>query len=422
MSPGAAPLPNARPDAAERFARDLTALVAAPTSDHPLALAVSGGPDSMAMLALAAAAFPGRVIAATVDHRLRAAAAQEAAMVAGWCAAQGIAHATLAPDHPPAGASLQAQARHVRYALLGDWALAHGAGALATAHHADDQAETFLMRAARGSGPAGLAGIRPRWEYITKRWSERDARACAPRPDEPASSPDTPSPQPSSRRRPGSPSAEDGPAPRGDPGLRRGDVQVSDDIRSGNDPEMPVDPPSPDRDTVRNPEDTPALPIVRPLLTWRRADLRAIAAALPFVDDPANVDPRHDRTAARALLATGAFDPVALAAAAAHCREVDVVLADTADRLWRTRAVADIARCMLDTADLPRELCRRLARRAIGHVRAAQRTEGHWSDATNIEPLLDALLLGTAATQAGVLATPRGTLWHFRPAPPRRSY
>lgn len=164
------------------------------------------------------------------------------------------------------------------------------------------------------------------------------------------------------------------------------------------------------------------LPVIRPLLHWRRADLRTLAADLPFIDDPSNTDPRHDRTHARALLATGQFDPLALAAAAAHCREVDAALTDTTEWLWRTRRTADDAATDIDVTDCTRELRRRLARRAIGDTRATHRVaEGRWSDATNIESLLDALESGKPATQAGILVTPRREIWRFSPAPPRRS-
>lgn len=144
---------------------DLAALIAAVRgravgADERVAVATSGGPDSLALLGLAAAAFPGRVTALTVDHRLRAAAAAEAASVAAQCAARAIPHHTLVRDGTDFTTNLQARARAARYALLGDWCAAHGHGLLLTAHHADDQAETLLMRLNRASGSDGLAGIR----------------------------------------------------------------------------------------------------------------------------------------------------------------------------------------------------------------------------------------------------------------------
>jgi tRNA(Ile)-lysidine synthase len=115
----------------------------------------------MALLLLADAAFPGAVAAATVDHGLRPEAADEAAAVAALCAARGIGHATLRPATPIAG-NVQSAARRARYALLADHANAIGAMGIATGHHADDQRETLFMRLARGSGVAGLAGVRAR--------------------------------------------------------------------------------------------------------------------------------------------------------------------------------------------------------------------------------------------------------------------
>ena len=122
-------------------------------------MAVSGGPDSLGMLALAARAFPGRVEAATVDHQLRPESADEAAMVARVCAVLGIPHATLKVEVPSTGNS-QANARAARYRALGDWARLRGLPVVATAHHADDLAETLLMRLNRGAGLKGLAAMR----------------------------------------------------------------------------------------------------------------------------------------------------------------------------------------------------------------------------------------------------------------------
>lgn len=128
--------------------------------DFPqIGLAVSGGPDSLALLLMAHAAFPKAIIAATVDHGLRPEAAEEAAYVAQICTERGIAHTILKPDAPISG-NIQSAARDVRYRLLGDWANTHGLRWIATAHHADDQLETLLMRIARGSGIAGLSAIR----------------------------------------------------------------------------------------------------------------------------------------------------------------------------------------------------------------------------------------------------------------------
>jgi tRNA(Ile)-lysidine synthase len=144
-----------------RFARndDVSDRLDRLAPDGDLGLAVSGGPDSLALLLLAARARPGRVRAATVDHGLRPESVGEAAIVAARCAELGVPHDILSVAVEP-GASLQAQAREARYAALGEWAGRQGLAAVATAHHADDQAETLLMRLARGSGVGGLAGIR----------------------------------------------------------------------------------------------------------------------------------------------------------------------------------------------------------------------------------------------------------------------
>ena len=144
----------------ERFSIDLDGLV---SSDGRIGVAVSGGPDSLALLLLAAAARPGHVEAATIDHGLRPEAREEAAMVAEVCDRLGVRHATLTArwSELPETA-IQERARNKRYRLLGYWAEERGLDAIATAHHAEDQAETFLMRLARGSGVRGLAAMRPR--------------------------------------------------------------------------------------------------------------------------------------------------------------------------------------------------------------------------------------------------------------------
>ena len=320
-------------DDAARFRADLIRALGGEPGGV-LGLAVSGGPDSMAMLALGAEALDGRVAVATVDHGLRPEAVEEAALVEDACARLRVPHATLTPDAEIAGASLQARAREVRYALLARWAEAGGMGAVATAHHADDQAETFLMRAARGSGLAGLAGVR--------------ARATI----------------------------------------------------SG-------------------------MAVVRPLLDWRRAELRAIVRRreLPFVDDPANADDRFERTRVRRLLGDNEWLGSAnLARSASYLAEADGDLRAVVDWLWAARAVVEGSDVRVDATDLPREVRRRLVRRAVTVARAAAGiVEPSFTEASNVEPLLDGLEQERRVTQAGVLASVRDGRWRIRPAPPRRA-
>jgi tRNA(Ile)-lysidine synthase len=130
---------------------------------HPfVAVAVSGGPDSLALTLLAdrwARRRGGRVAALIVDHGLRPESAAEAHTVAGWLAARGIAHEVLvwAGDKPATG--IQEAARAARYRLLAAWCVMHGCLHLLTAHHREDQAETYLIRRRAGSGVDGLAGM-----------------------------------------------------------------------------------------------------------------------------------------------------------------------------------------------------------------------------------------------------------------------
>lgn len=330
---------NLRPPeaAVARFGGDLDRVAARALNGAALpdgariALAVSGGPDSMAMLALATAARPGRVIAATFDHGLRPQAAEEARMVAAACRALSVPHATLRPERPIAAGNLQHGAREARYAGLLAWAEREGVSALLTAHHADDQAETLLMRLNRASGLAGLAAIRA-WRFA-------------------------------------------------------GEAMV-----------------------------------LRPLLGWRRAELAAVveATGLPFVVDPSNADPRHDRSRIRrALGGLTDLDAARLARSAAYLADAEEVIACLAESLWNDRWHGPDHGFAI--ADQPRELRRRLVRRALIDTRRALGiVRPRFADSANVESLLDALEDGRSAVQGGIKVVVTRLGWQFRPAPPRR--
>lgn len=240
--------PAPDPELTQRFAADLRALWPQFAQGAPglLALAVSGGPDSTALLLLAASAFPGQVEAATVDHGLRPEAADEATDVARLCERIGIPHEVLKVD--VAAGNIQAEARRARYAALAGWIERRGLSALVTAHHADDQAETLLLRLNRASGVAGLAGTRARGSV---------------------------------------------------PGTQ--------------------------------------IPLLRPLLGWRRAELTAIVAAagVEAAQDPSNLDDRFDRARLRKALAGADWlDVGAIAESASHLADADAALDWAARREW----------------------------------------------------------------------------------------
>jgi len=159
-------------EAVARFRTDFERLSEA--EPDRIGIAVSGGPDSLALLLLAHAAYPRGIEAATVDHRLRPESGQEAAHVEAVCRGRGIDHTILRlewPEHP--AGNLQARARRRRYEALQSWASSRGLRWLATGHHQEDQAETLLMRLARGAGIDGLAGIRSRRPIADGVWVVR---------------------------------------------------------------------------------------------------------------------------------------------------------------------------------------------------------------------------------------------------------
>ena len=140
----------------DEFARLLENI--APVSDR-IAVAVSGGADSMA-LALCIKGWAQRpFFALIVDHGLRMESAEEAAQVRSRLEYIGIQAEILHWEHPPITGRLHEKARAARYQLLAEACRRHDAGNLLLAHHRDDQAETILMRLAKGSGVEGLAGM-----------------------------------------------------------------------------------------------------------------------------------------------------------------------------------------------------------------------------------------------------------------------
>lgn len=312
-------------EAVERFAADLAALG---PIEGDIGLAVSGGPDSLALLLLAAAARPGSVAVATVDHRLRPDSATEAKIVGAVCARIGVPHSTLSVDwgEPPT-ANLQARAREQRYELLAQWAREKGICAVATAHHADDQAETLVMRLSRGAGIRGLGGIRPRRSLD-------------------------------------------------------GDVDV-----------------------------------IRPLLGWRRAQLAQIVeqAGLVSVDDPANHDPRHDRTRVRGALANGAQwpDALRLAAVATNLREAGDALDWALKPVIHSRVTIDAGAVLIDASGVPREFQRRLLQVAFTRLRVP------WPAGPELTRAIAALDAGRIVTLGGVKLEP-GPPWRLTRAPPHR--
>ena len=310
------------PDLVARFEADLAPL-AGPGAR--VGIAVSGGPDSLALLLLAAAARPGQVEAATVDHRLRPESRQEAEFVRTVCDRLDVVHARLEVQ-VQAGASLQAQARAARYSALGNWAIERELNAVTTAHHVEDQAETLLMRLARGAGLGGLVGVR--------------------------------------QKRP---------------------------LEAG-------------------------IAVIRPLLEWRRAELAAIVAAagLTPVDDPANRDPRHDRSRFRFMLAEADWaDAERLAASARWLADADEALDWAVATVLDQRLKRAGSTLTVDAEDLPREMQRRLL------LAAFDRMGAHRPRGPELDRARKALRAGKPATLSGLKLEP-GPPWALSVAPPRK--
>lgn len=158
---GAAPSADASPVSDDDFERRIARFAPFERAPH-LAIAVSGGADSLALALLAdrwACARGGRVTALTVDHGLRADSGAEAAQVGRWLAARGIAHEVIAWTGEKPATGVQAAARAARRELLAGFCRAKRILHLLLAHQADDQAETFVLRLTAESGDLGLSGM-----------------------------------------------------------------------------------------------------------------------------------------------------------------------------------------------------------------------------------------------------------------------
>jgi tRNA(Ile)-lysidine synthase len=310
-------------DLTTRFSADLAALW---SGEGRLALAVSGGPDSLALLILANAALPGRISAATVDHGLRAESAAESVLVGQICSELEVSHAALKVAVEPG--NIQAQARAARYAALAAWMEREGLEALATAHHADDQAETLLARLNRGSGVAGLAGVR--------------ARGIV-------------------------------------PGTR--------------------------------------LPLIRPLLGWRRADLGEVVAAagLTPVQDPSNSDDRFDRARIRkAISGADWLDVPALALSAANLADADAALNWSAAREW-SECVIKSPMGLTYRPTAPRAVALRVLARIVAEL------DDEVPRGSAVARLFDSLLARQPASIGNLVARVMPEGWSFTKAPVRRT-
>lgn len=327
-SKGGAPVLTPDSETLERFRKAIDPLGQA---DQPVGLAISGGPDSLALLLLAAAARPGKVEAATVDHDLRKGSAAEAEMVAKLCAKLGVPHRTLKAEwKEKPETAIQERARAKRYALLSDWAKERGLKALATAHHLDDQAETFFMRLVRGAGVRGLGAMRK----ISR--------------------------EPAGR-----------------------------------------------------------VPLVRPLLGWRRAELEAVSAAAGVTpaQDPSNTDDQFERVRVRKALAEKDWvDPAAIAASAGYLAEADAALGWTTAQVWKRAVRRNGDTLLFQPRGIPREIRRRVVARAVARLASEGAAGG--LRGREVEQLLAALAAGRKATLRGVLCT-GGKQWTFAPAPAR---
>ena len=261
--------------------------------------------------------------AATVDHGLRSESAEEARFAARICADRDIPHDIIPVE--VAEGNLQAEARRARYAALAEWAEQAGLAAVLTAHHADDQAETLLMRLNRGSGVFGLAGVRV-----------------------------------------------------------RGIIPGSD------------------------------IPVLRPLLGWRKAELEKIVADAGIVPvrDPSNNDSRFDRARIRKALAEADWlDAPAIAASAANLADAAEAVDWAARREWE-ECVEEKGEAFLYCPSAPFAVQLRVLTRLVGRLGGEPRERA-------LARIVRDLAVGESANIAGALLERTRDGWRVTKEPPR---
>lgn len=242
------------------------------------------------------------------------------------CVALGVPHQTLKVELDPG--NLQAEARAARYAALAGWMEESGLSALCTAHHADDQAETLLLRLGRASGVAGLAGVRAIGQV---------------------------------------------------PGTR--------------------------------------LPLLRPLLDWRRTELAEVvhAAGLIAANDPSNADDRFDRARLRKALSEADWiDVPALAASATHLADADAALEWAARREW-DEAVTRGPMGLTYRPQAPRAIALRVLARIVHEL------DGVQPRGSAVARLFDSLVARQPMSIGNLVARAMPEGWTITKAPARKA-
>jgi tRNA(Ile)-lysidine synthase len=330
-------------------------------AEPALVLAVSGGPDSTALLYLTARwrdklRPPPRLVAVTVDHGLRPEAKREAAAVNRLSETLGVEHITMRWSGAKPSTGLQEAARRARYGLLQTAARRAGARCVVTAHTLDDQAETVLFRLARGSGLTGLRGMVRRVDI--------DSLAG------------------------GNPAG-------GNIGSHAEQAERLQSRRTGGSRSGPVT-------------------LVRPLLDVSKARLIATLrqADITYADDPSNVDPRYTRARLRSLmpaLAAEGLTARGFARLAARVRRSeaahDAIAGWAAERLGLDSDIRKFVVAIPDWRAFPDEIALRLLGRAVGAIG----TEGP-VELGKLEVLHGELNAALNAVSAGSAARFRRTL------------